>query len=177
MKISSFIFFAVLFIVYSNSRSQVNEQQYGVFQFELKAALSADPGTVYDAASGDISGWWDHSFSEKPYKLYIEARPGGSFMEIFDESGDGVRHAVVTAAQRGKLLRFVGPLGLAGKAVQIVTSYHFMPIGSDSTELKVDVHMAGEIDKKWAEIVKKVWHHFIFEQFEPYVKSKAYLKK
>jgi len=64
-----------------------------------------------------------------------------------------------------------GPLGLAGKAMHMVSTYHFLKVGSDSTELKVEVHLAGEIDTKLAKVVKKVWHHFIIEQFTPYVKA------
>jgi hypothetical protein len=49
----------------------------------------APPEAVYDAATGDISGWWDHYTSEHPKKLYLEAKPGGGFYEIFNDSGDG----------------------------------------------------------------------------------------
>ncbi len=32
----------------------------------------------------EFSAWLDHSFSDKPLKIFIEARPGGGFYEIFD---------------------------------------------------------------------------------------------
>ena len=35
---------------------------------------------------------------------YIEPRPGGGFIEIFDDEGNGVLHATVIYADRGKLL-------------------------------------------------------------------------
>jgi len=48
----------------------------------MNFSYPGDPVFVYDHLTGDISEWWDHSFSEKPYKLFIEARPGGGFYEI-----------------------------------------------------------------------------------------------
>ncbi len=152
------------------------DQPYGVFAFQKEVTLPGVPTVIFDAITGDISGWWDHSFSENPYKFYIEPRPGGGFYEIFDESGDGVLHATVIAAQRGKLLRFDGPLGLAGRAVQVVTTYTFEPAGEDSTKLQVNVHSSGEIDQKTADVVERVWEHFIFERFEPYIKEGRHLE-
>ncbi len=68
------------------------------FDFSFDVTLPAPPVEVYDALTGDITGWWDHSFAEKPFRLYIEPKPGGGFYEIFDQSGDGARHATVIYA-------------------------------------------------------------------------------
>ncbi len=160
--------------------SEKNEQQpagqnYGVFSFEHKLTLPGTPELIYDALSGDISGWWDHSFSASPKKFYLEAKPGGGFWEIFDDSGDGVLHATVIFAQRGKMLRFDGPLGLSGKAIKMVTTYSFEPVPPDSTKLVVSVHAAGAMEKGIDEVVKKVWHHFIFERFKPYLEQRKSL--
>jgi hypothetical protein len=140
------------------------------FSFKHELVLPASAGEVFDAATGDISGWWDHTVSESPLALYIEPRPGGGFYEIFDESGDGVLHATVTAARRGELLRFEGPLGLAGNALHMVHTYAFAAEG-DSTRLVVAVHAAGEIQEGWAEAVEGVWNHFLFERLKPYVEG------
>jgi uncharacterized protein YndB with AHSA1/START domain len=142
----------------------------GGFSFVLELTLPGDPETIYDAATGDISGWWDHSFSGKPARLDIEAKPGGGFWEIFDDSGDGVLHARVTFAQRGKLLRFEGPLGLTGHAIQMVTTYELEPKG-DSTAMKVTVRAAGEMQERWPQAVEGAWRHFLFERFKPYVEA------
>lgn len=145
----------------------------GGFTFSFERTVPGTPRATYDALTGDISGWWDHTFSTDPHRLYIEARPGGGFYEIFDETGDGVRHAVVTAAERGVLLRFEGPLGLAGHAIYLVATYDLAEVGLDgaSTNLKVTVHGAGELQDGWAETVEDVWHHFIDERFVPYVEA------
>jgi len=131
--------------------------------------LPGTPAIIYDAISGDISGWWDHSFSKSPLQFYLEPKPGGRFFEIFDESGDGVLHATVIVAERGKRLRFDGPLGLSGRAIKIVHTYEFSPLGSDSTKLKLSVNISGEIDEGLPETIDKVWQHFLFEQFRPYM--------
>ena len=130
-----------------------------------------------DNITGDIKPWWDHSFSEDPFDLYIEPYPGGGFWEIFDEEGNGVLHATVIYVDRGKMLRFSGPLGLSGKAINFVVTYKFEPVGRDSTLFKVTVHASGEIEEGLPAIVENVWEHFIFERFKPYVESGDYLLK
>ncbi|MCA9734721.1 SRPBCC domain-containing protein [candidate division KSB1 bacterium] len=170
-------FFLVFFIL--SCSSQKNQQQTipaaQLFNFEQKLNLPGAPETIFDAATGDISGWWDHTFSKQPVKLFIEPKPGGGFYEIFDESGDGALHATVTAAQRGKLLRFEGAMGLAGKAVTIVHTYEFTPVGQDSTQLHLTVNGCGDFANGLPEIIEQVWHHFLFEQFKPWVESGKHL--
>ncbi|GAB4178818.1 MAG: hypothetical protein Kow00108_14670 [Calditrichia bacterium] len=145
----------------------------GIFQISKEFIYPGSPDFVYDHLTGDISLWWDHSFSEKPFKLYIEAKPGGGFYELFDENGNGVRHAIITAADRGKLLRFEGPLGLAGKSILMVTTYTLSPKGTDSTLLKLNIHASGEVDNKLQDVVGRVWDHFLGDQFTPYISQKV----
>ena len=149
----------------------------GAFTVQHSITLPGKPETIYDAITGDISGWWDHSFSESPKRFFIDARPGGGFWEYFDEGKNGVQHATVIYAHRGKRLRFEGPLGLSGNAITCVTSYDFAPVAGDSTRLDVSVHCAGEYDEKWPPLVDQVWRHFIVERFKPYVESGRHLKK
>ncbi len=175
------IIFVIAGVLYWRSmqkkQSAAPTPNYGTFAFTQELTLPGTPEVIYDAISGDISGWWDHSFSKKPYKFYLEAKPGGGFYEIFDESGDGVLHATVTAAQRGKMLRFVGPLGLAGNAIDLVCTYTFEPVPPDSTKLLLSVHAAGEMHPDWPTVVEKVWHHFLFDRFKPYVEAGKHLKR
>ncbi len=142
----------------------------GSFAFDFRVDLPGPPAEMYDALTGDISGWWDHSMSGDPLHLEIEPRPGGHFREIFDESGDGVIHAVVTQAQRGKLLRMEGPLGLAGHAVHMVTTYTLEPTPA-GCQLEVTVRAAGEVHPGWEQVVEATWRHFIEERFLPYVSA------
>lgn len=156
--------------------AEIREAQTGAFVVERTLELPGTPEVIYDAITGDISGWWDHSFAENPARLYIEAKPGGGFYEIFDESGDGVKHAEVIFAQRGKLLRFEGPLGFSGKALLLVVTYAFEPVGDDATRLTVSAHGAGEMEPGWAEAIDSVWHHFMIERFLPYVEAGKHLE-
>jgi uncharacterized protein YndB with AHSA1/START domain len=171
LSISILLFASILF---AQGESGV---QYDVFSFEKEVILPGTPEIIFDAVTGDISGWWDHSMSENPKAFYIDPFPGGGFYEIFDDEGNGVLHATVIYADRGKLLRFDGPLGLSGIAIQFVTTYQFEPVGNDSTLLKVSVHAAGEMNETIPSIVESVWEHFIFEQLEPYVKEGKHLQK
>jgi hypothetical protein len=170
-------FVSLLVAVPSGGEAVSREVPTGAFVVEHELTLPGSPLVVYEAITGDVSGWWDHSFSEHPYRFYLEAKPGGGFWEIFNESGDGVKHATVTYADRGKLLRFEGPLGLAGNALELVTTYRFSEAGPDSTLLQVSVHGAGEMQEGWPETVDQVWHHFLFERFKPYMERGEYLKK
>ena len=175
-KISSLLLVLVLFCHCEKESTQGEVSNYNTFSFEQKLILPGTPETIYDAITGDISEWWDHSFSEKPLKLYLEPKPGGGFYEIFDESGNGAKHATVILADRGKILRFDGPLGLSGKALQMVCTYTFTPVEKDSTRLQLDVHASGEIAKGTKEIVDKVWRHFLVDRFKPYIESGKHLK-
>ncbi len=177
MKNKLLITFTLIFFLAVQSEAQESKARYDVFSFEKQLTLPGTTTQIYDAITGDISGWWDHSFSEKPYKLYIDAIPGGGFYEIFNAGGDGVKHATVIYSDRGKMLRFEGPLGLSGRAIQMVTTYEFSAAGSDSTTLKLSVHAAGEVEEGLPAIVESVWEHFLFERFKPFIESGSYKNK
>jgi len=140
------------------------------FAFTFDVSLPAPPERAYDLMTGNVSGWWDHHVSDKPARLYIEPEPGGGFYEIFDDAGNGVRHAEVTSANRGKILRMEGPLGLAGRALTMVTTWTFA--ASDSgTVVTCAVNLSGQIDAELASVVENVWRHFLLEQLPPWVES------
>ena len=171
MSVKQCIFLIFLFLIGSSLKADNISIKFGAFQVTHSLILPGSPETLFDQVSGDISGWWDHSMSEKPLKLYIEPKPGGGFFEIFDEAGQGVKHAEIIYAKRGKLLRFVGPLGLSGNAINLVTSYQFETVGKDSVRLKVTVNAAGQMEEGWADTVDRVWYHFLFERLKPYVEN------
>lgn len=156
--------------------SETKELKTGGFQVQQELLLPASPEDVYDAATGDISGWWDHSFSAHPKKLYIEAKPGGGFYEIFDDAGNGALHATVIYADRGKKIRFTGPLGFSGQAVNFVTTFDFLPDPA-GTRLRMTCDVSGEITEGEDKIVDEVWHHFLFERLKPFIESGAYKTK
>ena len=177
MKLSALSVFAgpkfsiLFFVSLVSCGTEARQADQNVFVIEHELTLPGTTETVYDAITGDISGWWDHSYSDKPAKFYIEPKPGGGFYEIFNDSGDGVLHATVIFAHRGKMLRFDGPLGLSGRAVTMVHTYILEPAGQDSTVLKLSVHASGEIDSDVAKTVDGVWKHFLFERLKPYMES------
>lgn len=171
-----FLSFFLSLIFFTYSLAQVDTLETGGFSFEINVNLPGSPEIIYDAITGDVSGWWDHTFSKNPVKLFIEAKPGGGFWEIFDEAGNGVLHATVVFADRGKFLRFDGPLGLSGYAFKMVTTYEFKPENNDSTYLKVIVRAMGEYPSGTPEIVKNVWNHFIIERFKPYIEEGKHLR-
>ncbi|MCF8261687.1 MAG: hypothetical protein K9J12_12995 [Melioribacteraceae bacterium] len=147
------------------------DPKFGTFSFEKSLTLPGNPDEIFDAATGDISGWWDHTFSGNPIKFYIDPKPGGGFYEIFDEEGNGVLHATVIGVDKGKFIRMEGPLGLAGMAIQMVFTYEFVSVGEDSTNFKVSVNASGQMTEGIDKIVEGVWDHFIFERFQPYIEA------
>ena len=173
----TFPFAAVLMLLLpALLRGDTKELKTGAFQVKQQVILPASPEAVYDAVTGDISGWWDHSFSKAPKRLFIEAKPGGGFWEIFNDAGDGVLHATVIYAERGKRLRFTGPLGFSGQAVNIVTTYDFLPDPA-GTKLRLTCNVSGQMEDGEDKIVDAVWQHFLVERLKPYIESGAYLKK
>lgn len=144
---------------------------FGHFNIERELVLPGQPEKIYDLVTGDISPWWDMRFSKKPYRMLLEAVPGGGFWEIFDESGDGVRHATVIYAQRGKMLRFEGPLGLSGRAVQYVTTYYFEPIGEEKTLFRLSVHVSGAYEAAVPEMTEQMWEKLLFKNLLNYVEQ------
>jgi hypothetical protein len=166
---------AVGLLIAPGARGEVKSAAAGKFKIEQDLILAATPNEVYDAATGDISAWWDHSFSGHPKKLFIEAKPGGGFWEIFNDAGEGVKHATVIYAERGKMLRFEGPLGFSGTAMTMVTTYTLSadPAG---TKFHLTVAATGDVDESTAKIVDQVWHHFLDERLKPYIASGDYKK-
>lgn len=152
-------------------KQQETNKTYGTFSFQNEIILPGTPDSLFNAATGDISGWWDHSFSKNPLKFYIEPKPGGGFYEIFDSAGNGVKHAEVNYVEKGKIIRFTGPLGLSGTAVTMVTTYRFEPAGNDSALFSYEVHGAGEMNEKTPGIVEGVWEHFILDRFANYIRK------
>ncbi len=145
---------------------------FGSFSLERELVLPGSPEEVYDILTGDVSPWWQQRFTRQPYRLVIEPNPGGGFWEIFDASGDGVRHATVIYAQRGKLLRLDGPLGLSGRAVQYVSSFYLSPIETEKTMLRVSVYVSGAYEPAVPEMVHQMWDKLLFQQLLPYAEQK-----
>jgi uncharacterized protein YndB with AHSA1/START domain len=140
----------------------------GAFAFELEIVVPATPERAFDAFTRETLSWWDHRFSENPKALSFDTRPGGGFVEIFDEAGNGAWHATVITVDRPKRLRFVGPLGLAGSAIEMAHTLDFEPVET-GTRVKLALHAAGEVQEGWPATVEGVWKHFLVERFLPYV--------
>jgi hypothetical protein len=142
------------------------------FVVELSTVVDATPEEAWEAFTGDVSGWWDHSFSGAPHRLYIEPRPGGGFYEIFDESGDGALHATVTMAKRAQELQFRGALGFAAQGINLQMAHRVLFEAADGgTRVSVTVRGVGEVPEGSPPIVQRVWHHFLVERFQPYVEG------
>jgi hypothetical protein len=169
MSIRRILPLAAVLVLAAADRAAAQPQTLAISGFAIEHTITV-PGTpdeVFDAITGDISGWWDHHYSETPVRLYIEPVPGGCFCEVFDAAGNGARHATVTYANRGEALRFEGPLGLGGNALMMVHTYEFAAV-ADSTRVTLKVRAFGEIQEGWPAAVNGVWHHFLVERFKPW---------
>ena len=147
--------------------------QLAGFAFEVETTVTGTPEEAFGAFTAETLQWWDHHFATHPKQLYFEPRPGGGFMEIFDEAGNGARHATVIYAERPKMLRFVGPLGLAGKALDMVHTLRFTPAEGGGTKLHLEVHGFGEAEPGLPAMVEQVWRHFLVERFQPYMAARV----
>jgi uncharacterized protein YndB with AHSA1/START domain len=172
-EIVGLVVLVVMAITAGTVSAEVKSAEKGKFRIEQDLILPATPNEVYDAVTGDISGWWDHAFSGHPKKLYVEARPGGGVYEIFDDAGNGALHATVIYADRGKRLRYTGPMGFSGRAIDLVTSYDLAADGA-GTKFHLTVTATGDVDEPLAAAVDGVWHHFLDERLKAYITSGDY---
>ncbi len=140
------------------------------FSFDQEIEVPLTPEKAFDTFTGDISPWWDHRFSKKPTKFVIEPKPGGHFIEQFDEQGNGVIHGLVTWSDRGKKLVFRGPLGLHGKALDLVCGFQFEP-SAEGCKIKASIHGMGETNAETEKIIAQVWDHFLVERFQKYAQG------
>ena len=141
------------------------------FTAQVRVEIDAPREAVFAAATGDVSGWWDHTFSGGPAELAIEPEFGGRFYERFENGAeDGVLHAMVIYVDAPRSLRLDGPLGLSGKAVHKVAT-RTLEEADGGTVFTVDLAMSGQIDAPTAGIVTDVWRHFIGARLKPYVEA------
>lgn len=147
------------------------------FRAQIVVDIAAPRETVFDVATGDISPWWDHTFYPEPAELVIEPRMGGRFYERFVEGmDDGVTHAEVISVYRPQLLRLDGPLGLSGRAFEMVTTWTLEEDEAGTgTQFTVDIAMMGEMDAELGGIVRSVWVHFIEGRLKPYIEANCHL--
>jgi uncharacterized protein YndB with AHSA1/START domain len=143
------------------------------FAFEVETVVAGTPEEAFQAFTAETLEWWDHHFAEHPQKLYFEPRPGGGFLEVFDAAGNGARHATIIYVERPKMLRFVGPLGLSGKALELVHSLAFTPAAGGGTKVHLAVRGFGEAEAGLPAIVEQVWRHFLVERFQPYMAARG----
>ena len=145
----------------------------GGFEVVKEVTVPGEPEVVFDAFTKETREWWDHSHSENPKELYFEPRPGGGFIEIFDDEGNGALHGTVIYAQRGKVLRWTGPMGFNGYALEMVHSLVFDHADEEGmTRLHLTVRGVGQIEDGWADAVDGVWDHFLLERFRPYMATR-----
>jgi uncharacterized protein YndB with AHSA1/START domain len=166
---------ALLLCAQISAVAEIKETKLSGFTIEQEIVLPGNPVEVYDAVTGDITGWWDHHFTATPKRLYIEARPGGGFYEIFNDAGDGVLHATVIYAERGKRLRYTGPLAFSGEVADFAVTYD-LAADPGGTRFHLTVNVAGQLPDGVEKVADGVWHHFLFERLKPYLESPEYQK-
>jgi uncharacterized protein YndB with AHSA1/START domain len=176
LKRTGLVVIAALLCISGGLLGEIKETKLSGFTIEQEIVLPGSPVEVYDAVTGDISPWWDHHFTTTPKKMSIEPRPGGGFYEIFNDAGEGVLHARVIYAERGKRLRYTGPLAFSGKVADFAVTYDLAPDPA-GTRLHLTANVAGQLPDGTAKTVDSVWHHLLVERLKPYLESPEYQKQ
>lgn len=147
------------------------------FRSQVVVEIAAPRAEVFEAATGDVSPWWDHSFASEPAELVIEPVFGGRFHERLEAgSENGALHARVIYVDAPSALRLHGPLGLSGRSLDLVSSWTLEEVEDGAaTRFTVDLAMTGEIDAALAQTVTNVWVHFIEARLKPYVEAGCHL--
>lgn len=135
-----------------------------------ETVVPAPPAEAWDLFTGDVSAWWDHTFSGKPLRLVIDRKPGGGFWEIFDEAGHGVKHAEILWAEPGKVLKMRGPLGFSGKAVDLVHTFVFSAEG-EGTKVSLTLNALGQLGDEDVAALDQVWDHFLIARYAAHVSA------
>jgi uncharacterized protein YndB with AHSA1/START domain len=164
---------AVLLAIALQASPEITPFEPQGFRTRLEVEIAAPREAVFEAATGDVSPWWDHTFSGDPAELVIEPEFGGRFYERF-RAGEpsGALHGRVILVDAPQTLRIHGPLGLSGRAVDHVANWTLEEIGDGaSTRFTVDLAMTGEIDAELAGVVLGVWTHFIEGRLKPYMEA------
>lgn len=146
------------------------------FRTTQTISIEASRAEVWEAATGDVSPWWDHTFKADRVELVIEPEFGGRFYERFREGeASGALHADIIYVDAPSELRMHGPLGLSGRSYDLVISWTLEEADADTTNFTVDLTMHGEIDAELAGVVHGVWTHFIAGRLKPYVEAGCHL--
>lgn len=107
--------------------------QSSAIGFELKQALTIDaPIARVWAALKVPQYWWDkdHTYSDDPANLYMDAQATGCFCERIPDSKGSVEHAHILYIAPGRMIRMVGSLGpLQAEAVTGTLTFKFDPEG------------------------------------------------
>jgi hypothetical protein len=165
----------LMILIASPAGAELTESPSGAFTVTHETVVAGTPDVVWAEFTGDVSGWWDHTQGENPTNLVIDDFAGGHFYEHFDEGGkNGVVHADIIYADAGRKLIMDGPLGFAGHPLQLTITIEFVPEGVDRTRVAVTCRGAGQLEEGWAEVVDRVWHHFLIERFQPWMEALAH---
>ncbi|MCP2677975.1 SRPBCC domain-containing protein [Maricaulaceae bacterium NA33B04] len=169
---------ATLIISAADATDVVSIEPYEpqAFRAQVVVLIEAPIEEVFDAATGDVTGWWDHSFSLNPAEMVIEPVFGGRFYErLYADRNDGALHATVIYVDAPTKLTMNGPLGLSGRAVDLVSAWTLSEPELGGTEFTVDLSMAGEVDSDLASAVAGVWDHFIRERLKVYIEAGCHI--
>ena len=171
-------FFASLFLIGAQDPALLEPFEVQGFNTTITVEIDAPRDVVFEAATGDVTGWWDHSFWPDPAEMVIEPQIGGRFYERFETGSDnGTLHARVIFVRAPEQLRLHGPLGLSGRAVDLVTSWTLTEGETpDTTLVRIDLAMMGDIDAELADVVRSVWVHFIEARLKTYVEAGCHLE-
>ena len=142
------------------------------FRTTQTITIEAPRDEVWEAATGDVSPWWDHTFKADRVELVIEAEFGGRFYERFRHGEEsGALHADIIYVDAPSELRMHGPLGLQGRSYDLVINWTLEEADAETTSFTVDLSMHGEIDAELAGVVHGVWTHFIAGRLKTYVEG------
>lgn len=145
----------------------------GGFEVHHEVTVPGTPEEVFDAFAAEIGVWWDQRYRDDSKAVAFELRLGGGFYEVYDDAGNGARHATIDYLERGKRIRFTGPMGFSGYAVEMVHTVDFNAGGSaGTTRVDLTVRGAGQMDPDWPAAVDRTWHHLLIERFKLYVEAK-----
>ena len=138
------------------------------FRIEQEIKINAKPAKVFERLTGDVSPWWDHSFSEAPKAVVLEAKLGGRFYEDFGD-GNGAIYCTVMQLEKDAKLVLVGQMGMGGAVYGNIT-FELVADGA-ATVLKLSHSAIGDVTDEHKKNYSQGWQDLLGKRLKSLVET------
>ncbi len=140
---------------------------------QMEETIEAPAEKVFDALTGDISGWWGFPFLLSPddaVSVTIDPKLGGLFYESWGDDGSGVILGTVTRLKKGRRLSIQGYMSLPGPLAGLI-DFQLTPNSPTSTTVKLFHSAFGTFDWQANRHYEPGWKHLLNIRLKQHVEQ------